>query len=796
MKAGDGPDSSTIFLPAVLTYQLRHDGTLKAPSRLHGGAWQTINEPRITGRVGRHIRVSGFDGSSHASSDPVVDPRPPHIAKTHSFVDRDAEKQTEIPPLYRHIRVSGFDGSSHASSDPVVDPRPPHIAKTHSFVDRDAEKQTEIPPFCPFWHTDTRTPTPSLSVLRRTIVVGNVPKQGTQRTVWELFMRYGTVAGCQQVFDDDGKEFTGIFDVLFGTDEEARQVHNIVHNHSVMVLGNTLECSLDLTGEFHAKLLENYRDQKQKQKEQEMEKEKKKEKAKERELKAQREKRDIIEAVDPDGRSVPIHVSYQLNTHATTSKVCHLFLTNQSLGHKCSDLHIPSGIWEAALFANGLVHHKNSGESREVRMRMHEHDASRKRMRRGGEDRLHRKDQRREKDDEAIQLEENMRKILIPGLGYQVPVTLEQKGKVAVDYALDALVRAVFDHVNRDMVDPLLFSCVRRSLESGLDLVQRTFLSPLRARTPDTKGHGMKNIFERVNIPHPIVESTQRTHLSRKKSVVERGRKLLKGGFSADSRRLREISSDDEESVDVLPDDESSEHSDDDDDVMESERKGETDSDLFAMEVEKTEEKDKLPRNLSGCFRTEGISLDDVHELKRKLLRPTFRVSQFVDMGISDSRLECRSRPGRRAFSQSRSKYVTFRRSVIHEWGLFAMESISHGESVIEYVGEIVGDVVADKREKAYESIGIGSTYMFRLDRDQIIDATFCGNPARFINHSCKPNCTARVVKEPRKKKIIIYANRDIEVGEELLYDYKLEVEPGNRIPCLCGAPNCRGFLN
>jgi SET domain-containing protein len=75
---------------------------------------------------------------------------------------------------------------------------------------------------------------------------------------------------------------------------------------------------------------------------------------------------------------------------------------------------------------------------------------------------------------------------------------------------------------------------------------------------------------------------------------------------------------------------------------------------------------------------------------------------------------------------------------VIHEWGLFAMERITHGEAVIEYVGEVVGDVVADKREKAYESIGIGSTYMFRLDRDQIIDATFCGNPARFINHSCK----------------------------------------------------------
>jgi len=56
---------------------------------------------------------------------------------------------------------------------------------------------------------------------------------------------------------------------------------------------------------------------------------------------------------------------------------------------------------------------------------------------------------------------------------------------------------------------------------------------------------------------------------------------------------------------------------------------------------------------------------------------------------------------------------------------------------VIEYVGQVVRQTVADLREKKYEAMGIGSSYLFRIDHDTIIDATKCGNLARFINHSC-----------------------------------------------------------
>lgn len=132
------------------------------------------------------------------------------------------------------------------------------------------------------------------------------------------------------------------------------------------------------------------------------------------------------------------------------------------------------------------------------------------------------------------------------------------------------------------------------------------------------------------------------------------------------------------------------------------------------------------------------------------------------------------------------------------------------------------GQVIADMREKRYEEEGIGSSYMFRVDHDTIIDATKCGNFARFINHSCnvrqklhalpvphqiymkcvtvfhlffQPNCYAKVITVESQKKIVIYSRQAINVNEEITYDYKFPIED-EKIPCLCGAENCRGTLN
>ncbi|KAL1897322.1 histone methyltransferase set1 [Sporothrix stenoceras] len=147
---------------------------------------------------------------------------------------------------------------------------------------------------------------------------------------------------------------------------------------------------------------------------------------------------------------------------------------------------------------------------------------------------------------------------------------------------------------------------------------------------------------------------------------------------------------------------------------------------------------------------------------------------------------------------KKRKKTVKFARSAIHNWGLYAMESIPKDDMIIEYVGQEVRQSVATIRERAYIRAGIGSSYLFRIDDATVIDATKKGGIARFINHSCMPNCTAKIIKVEGSKRIVIYALRDIAQNEELTYDYKFEPEdnPEDRVPCLCGTTACKGFLN
>uniref|UniRef100_A0A1A8V3E7 Histone-lysine N-methyltransferase n=1 Tax=Nothobranchius furzeri TaxID=105023 RepID=A0A1A8V3E7_NOTFU len=135
-------------------------------------------------------------------------------------------------------------------------------------------------------------------------------------------------------------------------------------------------------------------------------------------------------------------------------------------------------------------------------------------------------------------------------------------------------------------------------------------------------------------------------------------------------------------------------------------------------------------------------------------------------------------------------------RSPIHGRGLFCKKTIEAGEMVIEYSGNVIRSVLTDKREKYYDGKGIGC-YMFRIDDYEVVDATVHGNAARFINHSCEPNCYSRVITVDGQKHIVIFASRRIFCGEELTYDYKFPIEDANnKLPCNCRAKKCRRFLN
>ncbi|XP_008796455.2 histone-lysine N-methyltransferase ATXR7 isoform X2 [Phoenix dactylifera] len=143
----------------------------------------------------------------------------------------------------------------------------------------------------------------------------------------------------------------------------------------------------------------------------------------------------------------------------------------------------------------------------------------------------------------------------------------------------------------------------------------------------------------------------------------------------------------------------------------------------------------------------------------------------------------------------ARKKRLRFQRSKIHDWGLVALEPVEAEDFVIEYVGEVIRRRVSDIRERQYEKMGIGSSYLFRLDDDYVVDATKRGGIARFINHSCEPNCYTKVITVDGQKKIFIYAKKHISAGEELTYNYKFPLEE-QKIPCNCGSRRCRGSLN
>ena len=142
---------------------------------------------------------------------------------------------------------------------------------------------------------------------------------------------------------------------------------------------------------------------------------------------------------------------------------------------------------------------------------------------------------------------------------------------------------------------------------------------------------------------------------------------------------------------------------------------------------------------------------------------------------------------------------LALRPSAISGFGLFATRQFQRNSLIIEYCGEMLtGEPMVNKRDAYYNAMGKRyrqSCYLFRLDELKVLDATHKGNLSRFINHSCDPNCYSRVVQIDSHKKLLIFASKVIESGEEIVYDYKFPDEE-QKIPCLCGSEKCRKWMN
>jgi SET domain-containing protein len=139
---------------------------------------------------------------------------------------------------------------------------------------------------------------------------------------------------------------------------------------------------------------------------------------------------------------------------------------------------------------------------------------------------------------------------------------------------------------------------------------------------------------------------------------------------------------------------------------------------------------------------------------------------------------------------------IQTRRSGVHGKGVFAVQDIAAGDTIIEYLGEIISWPEAQARHP-HDPEQPNHTFYFHIDENHVIDGLIGGNSSRWINHACEPNCEA----QEQDRRIFIKALRDIAPGEELNFDYGLVIDERYtpklkaEYPCWCGATSCRGTL-
>jgi len=193
---------------------------------------------------------------------------------------------------------------------------------------------------------------------------------------------------------------------------------------------------------------------------------------------------------------------------------------------------------------------------------------------------------------------------------------------------------------------------------------------------------------------------------------------------------------------------------------------------------------------------SERTSVNDSTELHQNELKNQSDYS----FSISKSAKEARRHSLLPVFSKKNSKMLVMRNfdfyndlivaeSSIHGYGVFTPFEIPANTLLMEYKGEIIGKCMSDKREQLYKRNNIDSVYMFSISEDMIIDATLTGNKARYVNHSCNPNCEA--ILSYKDKSIKYCTIRNVAANEELLINYNMGFDV-NAETCNCNDSGCK----
>ncbi len=133
----------------------------------------------------------------------------------------------------------------------------------------------------------------------------------------------------------------------------------------------------------------------------------------------------------------------------------------------------------------------------------------------------------------------------------------------------------------------------------------------------------------------------------------------------------------------------------------------------------------------------------------------------------------------------AKTDLIVFRSSPIHGKGGFAKQKIRQGSRVMEYVGERISKGESLRRCEQ------NNEFIFSLNESQDLDGNVPWNSARFINHSCAPNCEATLEED----QIWLSALRDVESGEEITFNYGFDLEDYKAYPCHCGSSKCVGYI-